>query len=177
MFEESWLTSLVEVRESALVSRRYGLPGFFILLLYWVWCSYRLEMGVSGNLWIVVKHLLYMMWNAALLWSQCRGNVLHLELKQSILHSWGDISVLLFWWQCSWGFSLVPSGKSRFLTCLIGNRELLPTKCRVTGPHLAVSGKSHVFSPVSAGNWGIFSSYDGDGFWNSGLFSNVRTPV
>ena len=29
--------------------------GFFILLIYWNWCSYRLEMGVSGNLWIVVK--------------------------------------------------------------------------------------------------------------------------
>ena len=29
--------------------------GSFILLLYWNWCSYRLEMGVSGNLWIDVK--------------------------------------------------------------------------------------------------------------------------
>ena len=31
------------------------MPGFFILLLYWNWYSYRLEMGISGNLWIVVK--------------------------------------------------------------------------------------------------------------------------
>ena len=31
------------------------MPGYFILLLYWNWYSYRLEMGVSGNLWIVVK--------------------------------------------------------------------------------------------------------------------------
>ena len=31
------------------------MPGFFILLLYWNSCSYRLEMGVSGNLWILVK--------------------------------------------------------------------------------------------------------------------------
>ena len=37
-------------------------------------------------------------------------------VHQSILHSWGDISVLLVSWQCSWGFSSVPSGKSRFLT-------------------------------------------------------------
>ena len=29
--------------------------GSFILLLYWNWCSYRFEMGVSGNLWIAVK--------------------------------------------------------------------------------------------------------------------------
>ena len=55
MLVERWLTSSFEDRESALISRRYGVPGFFILLLYWNWCSYRLEMGVSGNLWIVVK--------------------------------------------------------------------------------------------------------------------------
>ena len=55
MLVERWLTSSFEDRESALISRRYGVPGFFILLLYWNWCSYRLEMGVSGKLWIVVK--------------------------------------------------------------------------------------------------------------------------
>ena len=30
------------------------------------------------------------------------------------------------------------------------------------GPHLARRGKSHGFSRVAAGTWGIFSSYDGD---------------
>ena len=30
------------------------------------------------------------------------------------------------------------------------------------GPHLVVRGKSHGFSRVAAGTWGIFSSYDGD---------------
>ena len=55
MLVERWLTSSFEDRESALISRRYGVPGFFILLLYRNWCSYRLEMGVSGKLWIVVK--------------------------------------------------------------------------------------------------------------------------
>ena len=54
MFVERRLTSSLEERESALISRQYGVPGFFILLLYWNWCSYRLEMGVLGNLWIVV---------------------------------------------------------------------------------------------------------------------------
>ena len=42
-------------QRSALISRRYGVPGSFIVLLYWRWCSYRLEVGVSGNLWIFVK--------------------------------------------------------------------------------------------------------------------------
>ena len=55
MLVERWLTSSFEDRESTLISRRYRVPGFFILLLYWNWCSYRLEMGVSVNLWIVVK--------------------------------------------------------------------------------------------------------------------------
>ena len=55
MLVERWLTSSFEDRESAHISRRYGVPGLFILLLYWNWCSYRLEMGVSGNLWNVVK--------------------------------------------------------------------------------------------------------------------------
>ena len=54
---ERWLTSSFEDRESALISRRYLVTGFFILLHYWNWCSYRLEMGVSGNLWIVVKYV------------------------------------------------------------------------------------------------------------------------
>ena len=30
------------------------------------------------------------------------------------------------------------------------------------GPHLTGSGKSHRFSRVAAGTWGIFSSYSGD---------------
>ena len=29
-------------------------------------------------------------------------------------------------------------------------------------PHLVARGKSHMFSRVAAGTWGIFSSYDGD---------------
>ena len=33
---------------------------------------------------------------------------------------------------------------------------------RGIGPHLVARGKSHGFSRVAAGRWGIFSSYDGD---------------
>ena len=32
-------------------------------------------------------------------------------------------------------------------------------QCRGIGPHLAARGKSHGFSRVAAGTWGIFSSY------------------
>ena len=46
--------------------------------------------------------------------------------------------------------------------CLIGKTKLFCMQCRVNGPHLVASGKSHGFSRVAAGTWGIFSSYDGD---------------
>ena len=46
--------------------------------------------------------------------------------------------------------------------CLIGKMQLLCMQCREFGPHLVASGKSHGFSRVAAGTWGIFSSYDGD---------------
>ena len=51
------VTSSFEDRESALISRRYGVPRSFIMFLYRNWCSYRLRMGVSGKLWIVVKYV------------------------------------------------------------------------------------------------------------------------
>ena len=65
--------------------------------------------------------------------------------------------------QCSWGFSGVPSRKSSLLSCVMCNTELLCTQCRGIGPLLAARGKSHGFSRVAAGTWGIFSSYHGDG--------------
>ena len=35
-------------------------------------------------------------------------------------------------------------------------------QCRGIGLFLAARGKFHGFSRISAGNWGIFSSYGGD---------------
>ena len=118
------------------------------------------------------SHFMYTMWNARWLWIQWRGNVLHLSwfgVHQSILHSWGVISILLLLWQCSWGFSSIPSGKSRFLISLNGNMELLSMKCWGIGPHLAARWKSHEFSRVAAGTWCIFSSYGGDGLLKLGF--------
>ena len=39
-------------------------------------------------------------------------------VHRAILHSWGDISVLLVLWQCCWGLSAVQSSKSRLLKSL-----------------------------------------------------------
>ena len=83
-------------------------------------------------------------------------------VHRAILHSWGDISVLLVLWHCCWGLSGGQSSKSRLLTCLIWKTQLLWTQCRGIGPHLAGRGKSHGFSRVAAGTWGILSSYSGD---------------
>ena len=48
------------------------------------------------------------------------------------------------------------------INTLIVKTQLLWTQCRGMGPHLAGQGKSHGFSRVAAGTWGIFSSYSGD---------------
>ena len=61
------------------------------------------------------------------------------------------------------GLSGVPSSKTKLLTCLFGNMELLCMQSRGVGPHLSGRGKSHGFSRVVAGTSGIFSSYSGDG--------------
>ena len=47
--------------------------------------------------------------------------------------------------------------------CFLVNMELLCMQCREIGPHLSMRGKSHGFSRVVAGSWGIFSNYVGDG--------------
>ena len=60
------------------------------------------------------------------------------------------------------GASRVQSSKSRILMCLIGKTQLLCMQCMGIGPHLVARGKSHGFSRVAAGTWGIFSSCDGD---------------
>ena len=104
------------------------------------------------------------MGNRELLWSQCREIGLNLELiwaTPRFSYSCSDISILLDFSGVSRGLSVVPSSKSRLLTCLIGNEELLCTQCRGMGPHLSVSGKSHGFSRVAVGTWGMFSSYGG----------------
>ena len=46
--------------------------------------------------------------------------------------------------------------------CLNGKTQLLCMSCRGIGPNLVARGKSHGFSRVAAGTWGIFSSFDRD---------------
>ena len=46
--------------------------------------------------------------------------------------------------------------------CLLGKTQFLCMECRGIGPHFVARGKSHGFSRVAAGKWGIFSSYERD---------------
>ena len=61
--------------------------------------------------------------------------------------------------------------------CLIGNLELLCMQCRGIGSHFLPKGKSHGFSRVAAGTWGIFRVTEAIAIQNSCLFSDVKTPV
>ena len=60
--------------------------------------------------------------------------------------------------------------------CLIGKTQLLCMQCRGIGPNLVAREKSHGFSRVAAGTWGIFSSYDGDAHSKREMSKNeIRT--
>ena len=54
---ESWHTSSVETRQSALISRRFGVHGGFLELLCRNRCSSLIEMGVSENPWSCLKEV------------------------------------------------------------------------------------------------------------------------
>ena len=54
---EIWHTASVETRQSALISRRFGVHGAFLKLLCRNWCSSLIEMGVSGNPWSYLKEV------------------------------------------------------------------------------------------------------------------------
>ena len=96
-----------------------------------------------------------MMGNGGLLLIQYTGVISSwFWIHRTMSHSFGDISIILDLWGCSWGLSRFPSSKSRFLSCLIGNMELLCTQCNGIGPHFSLTGKSHVFSSSCIGNLG-----------------------
>ena len=98
-------------------------------------------------------------------------------LHQAILHSWGDISVLLVLWLCCWGLSGILSSKSRVLTCLIGKTQLFWTQCRGIGPHLAARESLMCFLELRQER-GLYSRVTvGMSIRNWSLFSEVSTPV
>ena len=75
------------------------------------------------------------------------------------------------------GDSVVPSNKSRLLTCLIGNKSLLCTQFRVIGPHRSVRGRFMVFLELLR-EPGVHSRVTAGVAINNFCFlSKVRTPL
>ena len=156
-----------------LFSRRQGIsshlqmiwvPGSFIVLLYWNWCSYRLELGVSGNLWIVVKDV------KPLVVYDVECEMAMDSMKGKCASSWVDLGytnlfAFLTWHQCS---SLVVTVFLGILFSTIREIEVpyvfdwehgTPQHEMQVNPASSCSeGKSHEFSRVAAGTWCIFSS-------------------
>ena len=181
---ERWLTSSVEDRESVFISRRYVMPGSFILLLYWNWCSYRLEMGVSRNLWIVVKDVKPL-------------DVYDVECEMAMDSMQGKCAS--FWVDLGYtNLFCIPEVTSLFFSCCDsvlgdslqfhhGNRSSLPLWLWTRNSSAHNSGESGLiwrrrgslmsFLELRQAH-GVYSRVTaGMAIWNSGLFSEVRTPA
>ena len=184
MLVERWLNSSFEDRESALISRWYGVPGFFILLLYWNWCSYRLQMGVSGNLWIVVKDV------KPLFVYDVECEMAMYSMKGKCASSWVDVGYN--------NLFCIPEVTSVFFSCCdsvlrdslqfhqgnrgslrlwLRTRKSLARKAGESGLILRWGGSLMTFLELRQAP-GVYSRVTaGMAIWNSGLFSEVRTPV
>ena len=180
MLVERWITSSVEIRESALISRWYGVPGSFILLLYWIWCSYRLEMGVSGNLWIVVKNV------KPLVIYDVECEMAMDSMKGKYASSWVDLGFCIPEVTSAF-FSFCDSVLGDSFQFLQGNRGSLclwlgtwhssAWNAGELGLILQRGGSLMSFLELQQAP-GVYSRVTaGMAIWNSGLFSQVRTPV
>ena len=184
MLVERWLTSSVKERESAPISRRYVVPGSFIVLLYWNWWSYRLEVDVSGNLWIVVEDV------KPLVVYDVECEMAMDSMKGKCASSWVDLWYTNLFW--------IPEVTSVFFPCCEsvlrdslqfhqGNRcsLCLWLGTRYSSAWNAVEsclilrwGGSLLSFPELRQAPGVYSRVMvGMAIWNSGLFSEVRTPV
>ena len=184
MLVERWLISSVKDRESALISRRYGVHRPFLQLLYWNWCSSRLEMGVSGNLWIFLKDV-----KPLALYDVEREMAME-PMHGKCASSWDDLvytnlfcipevtavfflscdSVLgdsLEFHQGNRGSLCVWLGTRNSSACNAGESGLIFGRGRSLMSFLQLRQTPGVYSWVTAGM----------GIWNSDLFSEVRTPI
>ena len=170
--------------KSALISRRYGGPGYFILLLYRNWCSYRLEMCVLGNLWIFVKDAKPL----AVYDVECE--IAMYSMKGNCASSWDDLGYTKLF--------CIPEVTSVFFSCCdsvhgdclqfhqgnrgslrlwMGTRNSSGWNGGESGLILRRGGSLMSFPELRQAP-GVYSRVTaGMALWNSGLFSEVRTPV
>ena len=184
MLVERWLTSSFEDRESALISRRDGVPGFFILFFYWNWCSYRLEMGVSGNLWIVVKDV------KQLVVYDVECEMAMDSMKGKCASSWVHLGYTnlfcilevksVFFSSCDSVFEdslQLHQGNRGSLRLWLGTWNSSAWNAWESGLILQRGGSLMSFLELRQAP-GVYSRVTaGMANWNSALFSEVRTPV
>ena len=184
MLVERWLTSSFIDRESALISRRYGEPGSFIMLLYWNWCSYRLQMSISGNLWIVVKYV------KPLVVYDVKCEMAMDSMKGKCASSWVDLGytnlfcipevISLFFSCCDsvLGYSLqFHQGNWGSLHLWFGTWNSSARNAGESGLILWRGGGLMSFLELRQAP-GLYSRVTAwMAIWNSGLFSEVTTPV
>ena len=184
MLGERWLFSSVEDRESDLISRPYGVPWSFILLLYRYWSFYRLEMGVSGNLWSFVKDV------KPLVVYDVEWEMPMDSRKGKCASSWVDLeytNVFCILEVTSVFFSCCDSVLGDSLQFHQGNRGSLRLwlgtwnssawNAGESGPILQRGVSLMSFLELRQAP-GVYSRVTaGMAIWNSGVFSQLRTPV
>ena len=154
-----------------------------MLLLYWNWCSYRVEMGVSGNLWIVVNDV------KPLVVCDVECEMAMDSMKGTCASSWVDLGysnlfyilkVISVFFSCCdsvLGDSLhFHQGNRGSLHLWLGTRNSSAWNAGESGLILWRGGSLMSFLELRQAR-GIFSSYGGDGHLKLGFFSEVRTPV
>ena len=176
-----------------LFNRRHGIsshhqtiwmPGSFNLLLYWNWCSYRLEMGVSGNLWIVVKDVKPLV----VYYVECEMAMD--SMKGKCASSWVDLGYtnLFFIPEVTSGFfSCRYSARGNSLLFHQGNRGSLCLWMGTWNSSAQNAGESGLILQRGGSlmsflelrqTRGVNSRVTaGMAIWNSGLFNEVSTPV
>ena len=151
-----------------LIPRWYGVHGTFLKLLYWNWWSSILETVASGNLSRFlkgVKPLVLYDVDRRVFIEPVQGKLASSQFDFGYTEQFCISGVTsVFFSSCDnvVGYSLkFNQANWGSLQVLLGKRNLW-SHCRGIGLHLAERGKSHGFSRVAAGTWGIFSSYGGN---------------
>ena len=160
-----------------LITRRYVVVGSFILLLYWNSCFYRFEMGVSGNLLIVLKDVkplaVYDVEFEMTIDSMKRKCAsCWVDLGYSNLFYIPEVTSVFFSCDCVLGDSLqFHQGNRGSFRLWLGTRNSSARKAVESGLILRLGGSVMSFLELRQAP-GVYSRVtEGMSIWNSGLFS------
>ena len=176
-----------------LFSRRQGISSHlqtifgaraFNLLLYWNWCSYRLDMGVSGNLWIVVKDfkpLVVYDVECEMAMDSMKGKCASswVDLEYPNLFCIPEVTSVFFSWCDSvlWDSLQFHQGNRGSLRLWLGTLNSSARNAGESGLILWRRGCLMSFLELRQAP-GVYSRVTaGMAIWNSGLFSEVSTPL